>query len=60
MKETVPESRVSMLAAKELADYLRHECEQLTKRAWVFAKHGKRETITIEDVKLAIEEGTKT
>jgi histone H3/H4 len=60
IKKTIPEARVSMQAAQELADQLRFQCQEIAKRAWIFARHANRETITVEDVKLAIREDMKS
>lgn len=60
VKATIPECRVSMEACKELASYLRLECQRIAKKAHQFAQHAGRETITVDDVKLVIQqkEGT--
>lgn len=55
VKATIPECRISQEASKELASYLRFECDRIAKKAYVFARHAKRETIILEDIKLAIE-----
>jgi histone H3/H4 len=56
IKRAIPECRVSQEACKELAFYLRQECQRIAKKAHQFARHAGRETIVIADVKLAIQQ----
>lgn len=55
----IPECRISMEACEEIASHLRAECEEIAKQAYVFAQHGKRITVNVEDVRLAIRERIK-
>lgn len=60
IKKLIPEARISEGAAKEIAEYLVESCNQIALKAWDFAIHAKRQTITIEDVKLVIKQGTRS
>lgn len=47
--------RVSITAAKALADILEEKAKEIGERAYKLAKHSGRKTVTEEDVKLAKE-----
>jgi histone H3/H4 len=54
MRKAIPAARVSQQAAARLAQYLRDLCQEIAIQSWALAQHGKRTTITSDDVGLAI------
>jgi histone H3/H4 len=56
IKRNFPEARVSPDACEEIASYLRIQCQKIAARAFNLAKHAKRETITIDDVRMVLME----
>lgn len=54
IRKAAPDSRVSDEASKELREVLEDYGVKIAQKAFAFAEHAGRKTVTVEDIKLVI------